>query len=482
MDSEVVYVAGEWRPPRGAGRIAVVNPATEEELAVVADGSGADVDDAVAAARAALPEWSARPAEERAAFLRLMRRELLARREEFAATVTAEMGAPIALSRHVQTGLPLRALGGLLDALTEVSTPERLGNSVVLHEPVGVVAALTPWNYPLHQVVAKLAAAIAVGCTVVLKPSELAPLSAMLLTRVLHEVDLPAGVVNLVTGGVATGDALVGHPGVDLVSFTGSAAVGALVAARAGALVRPLILELGGKSANVVLPDADLPAALEYGVTRALANSGQTCTALSRMLVPRKDLDEARQRCTEFAAQYVPGDPTDPGTLLGPLVTADHRDRVRRVFADAAAEGVDRIDPLGDRPLPERGYYLAPSLFVTDDPDLPIVQDEIFGPALCLLPYDTEEEALAITNNSRFGLAGAVWSTDRDHAVAFARGMRVGRVDINGAPFNPAAPFGGRGLSGYGHELGRFGLREYQVAKAIGLPDGPAARPGGVAG
>ncbi len=471
MDTQLIYVNGQWRPSGSRAVIEAVNPATEEVVGLVPDGVPADVDEAVAAARAALPRWSALPAGERARYLRALRRELLATRDAFAEAITAEMGAPIEFARRVQTGLPLRALGALLDALPAASEPDRHGHSVVYRDPVGVVAALTPWNYPLNQMLVKVAAALAVGCTVVLKPSELAPLSAVLLARTLHDIGLPPGVFNLVAGrGSAVGAALAGHPGVDMVSFTGSTAAGRQVAALAAANVTRVSLELGGKSACVLLDDADFPAAVADGVASCLMNSGQTCTALSRMLVPENRYDQTLDRVVELMAGHRIGDPRDPATRLGPLVTAAARDRLADRLARARAQGAHWRDGAGGQALPERGYFVAPGALAVRDPALPVVREELFAPVLCVLPYATEEDALALANDSPYGLAGAVWSADVARARAFARGMCTGRVDINGAKLNPAAPFGGRRQSGYGYELGGYGLAEFQVYQAVQLP------------
>jgi aldehyde dehydrogenase (NAD+) len=474
MDPELIYVGGEWRASRGSRWIEVVNPATEEAIARVPDGAPSDVDDAVTQARTAFAGWSASSPEERAWYLTGLRRELMARRDEFAATITTEMGAPVAFARRVQTGLPLLALGAYLDALPASVEPERIGHSVVLREPVGVVAAITPWNYPLGQVVAKVAAALAAGCTVVLKPSEVAPLSAALLVDVLHRLRLPPGVLNLVSGtGPVVGEALASHPDVDMVSFTGSTAAGRRVAALAADTVKKVVLELGGKSANVLLPDADLDTAVPAGVASCMMNAGQTCTALTRMLVPRSRYEEVLARAAAAAGEYRPGDPTDPRTRLGPLVSAGRREQVLGYVEKGLAEGARAVTAVPDNAhLPERGYFVFPTVFGVEDPGATVAQEEIFGPVLCVIPYGEEDEAVAIANNSIYGLSGAVWSADTDRAVAFARRMRTGRVDINGATLNPAAPFGGRRQSGVGREMGRYGLAEFQEVKSVQLPIG----------
>ncbi|WP_203915586.1 aldehyde dehydrogenase family protein [Rugosimonospora africana] len=466
-----IYIDGTWRAAHSSDRIPVENPATEEIIAEVPDCDAADVDAAVAAARAALPAWSSGSAQDRICLMRRTRRDMLERRAELADVITAEIGTPTNFANKIQAGMALRALGSFIDALPEGTEPQQLDHSMVVPEPVGVVAAITPWNYPLNQVVAKVMAAIAAGCTVVVKPSELAPLSAQLFIRLLAEADLPAGVVNLVTGsGPVVGDALVRHPEVDMVSFTGSTAVGTRIAAAAAEGVKRVALELGGKSAAVVLPDGDLPAAVLNTVRSCMANAGQTCTALSRLVVPRKRCQEAAEQAAALMANYRIGDPTDPETKLGPLVSSAHRDRVRGHIARAREEGLREI-PCGppDR-LPERGHYLAPAVFVSEDPGASLAQEEVFGPVLCVLPYDTEDEAVDIANGTPFGLAGSVWSADVPRALAVAGRIRVGRIEVNGVGPGPGAPFGGRRRSGYGYELGPHGLREFQVLKSLGVP------------
>jgi aldehyde dehydrogenase (NAD+) len=385
------------------------------------------------------------------------------------------MGAPATLASSVQVGLPLRGLGSYIDLLHATEESEVVGNSLVVREPVGVVGAITPWNYPLHQSVAKVAAALAAGCTVVHKPSEVAPLSAYLLAEIVDAAGLPAGVYNLVAGyGPEAGEALAAHAGVDMVSFTGSTRAGRRVGALAAETVKRVALELGGKSANVALPDADLTAAVKVGVGSCLLNTGQTCTALSRLLVPASRQDEAVDLAVAASAKYRPGDPTDPATRLGPLVSAAARERVGDYIARGVAEGaqlaVDGRDPAG---LPGRGYFLGPTVFADVKPDATIAQEEIFGPVLSIIPYADEDDAARIANLSAYGLAGAVWSADTDRAIAFARRLRTGQVDINGGSFNHLAPFGGYRQSGNGRELGSYGLAEFSEVKSMQLPAPP---------
>jgi aldehyde dehydrogenase (NAD+) len=443
--------------------IDVVNPATEQVIGSVAPG---DVDAAVAAARAAQPGWAALPRAERAAHLRALLDALSAAAPQLAELITAEMGAPLAIARKVQVGLPLAVLGSMIDILAKPETAETIGNSEIHREPVGVVGAITPWNYPLHQTIAKVAPALAAGNTVVHKPSEIAPLSAVRLAELVRAAGLPDGVYNVVHGhGDPTGAALAGHPGIDLISFTGSTAAGRKVAALAAANLTRVSLELGGKSANVILPDADLAAAVKVGVGNCLLNSGQTCTAWTRMLVPDSRHDEAAELAAAAAAKYTVGDPMDPATRLGPLASAAQRERVQGYIRRGLEDGATMV--YGGSEVPAVGYYVAPVVFAGVDPGAAIAQEEIFGPVLSIIRYTDEDDAVRIANATAYGLAGAVWSASPERAVAVARRLRTGQVDINGGAFNPLAPFGGVGHSGYGRELGPFGYDEFTTLKAI---------------
>ncbi|GAA3288273.1 aldehyde dehydrogenase family protein [Dactylosporangium vinaceum] len=448
--------------------IDVINPATEQVIGSVAAGSPDTVSGAVAAARAAQPAWAALPRTERAARLRALQEGLAAAAPELAELISAEMGAPLPVARKVQVGLPLATLQSMVELLDNPEVPETIGNSRVYREPVGVVAAITPWNYPLHQTVAKVAPALAAGNTVVHKPSEVAPLSANRLAELVRAAGIPDGVYNVVHGyGDPTGAALAGHPGIDLVSFTGSTAAGRKVAALAAANVTRVALELGGKSANVILDDADLAAAVKVGVANCFLNSGQTCTAWTRMLVPESRHDEAVELAAAAAAKYTVGDPSDPATRLGPLASAAQRDRVLGYIERGKRDGATVA--FGGGEVPAVGYYVAPVVFAGVDPESVIAQEEIFGPVLSIIRYRDEADAVRIANATRYGLAGAVWSADRDRALAVARRMRTGQVDINGGSFNPLAPFGGIGDSGYGRELGPHGYDEFTAVKAVQL-------------
>ncbi|GGM59714.1 aldehyde dehydrogenase family protein [Dactylosporangium sucinum] len=446
--------------------IDVYNPATEAVIASVPVTPS--VTPAVEAARAAQPGWASLSRASRAAHLARLRDLLASHADELAALITSEMGTPIGVSRKVQVGLPLTVLGTMIDQLASPVDDEQIGNSRIVRDPVGVVGAITPWNYPLHQTVAKLAPALAAGNTVVHKPSEVAPLSALRLHELAVEAGLPDGVYNLVTGyGDPTGAELAGHPGIDLVSFTGSTVAGRRVAAAAAANLTRVSLELGGKSANVILPDADHAAAVKVGVANCYLNAGQTCTAWTRMLVHESRYDEAVRLAVAAASKYLPGDPTDPATRLGPLASAAQRDRVLSYVERGVAGGANMVH--GGGAVPATGYYVAPVVFADVDPDSVIAQEEIFGPVLSIVRYRDEDDAVRIANGTKYGLAGSVWSGSQEHGLAVARRLRTGQVDVNGGAFNPLAPFGGIGHSGYGRELGPFGYEEFTSVKAIQL-------------
>ena len=464
------YINGRWTPSAGDAGIDVINPATEEVIDRVPAGDPADVDLAVAAARAAFGGWAATPVPERARHLDAARQLLQERADSVAAAICADMGSPLSFARNVQVGTPLAVLASYVDLLAAYDFGgERVGNSLIVREPAGVVGAITPWNYPLHQIVAKVAAALAAGCTIVLKPTEVAPLAAYELAGIFHETGLPAGVFNLVSGtGKITGEAIAGHQGIDVVSFTGSGTAGRRVAEVAAATVKRVTLELGGKSANVILPDADLAKAVKVGVAKAFANSGQTCNALTRMLVHSSGYDEAVGQAAKNAERYRTGDPLAEGTRLGPLVSAVQRDRVVSFIEQGIAEGA-RVAIGGTEPPDglDVGYYVRPTVFADVTPEMTIAQEEIFGPVLSVIGYSTEEEAIAIANGTPYGLAAGVWSADQDHAVTIARQLRAGQVEINGGAFNAGAPFGGFGQSGYGRELGVHGLEEFLEIKSL---------------
>ncbi|MEU6219733.1 aldehyde dehydrogenase family protein [Streptomyces sp. NPDC047022] len=456
---EGMYIGGAWRPAVGSDIIEVVNPADEQVIGQVPAGIADDVDAAVRAARAALPAWAATPPAERAARLTALRDVLVARKDEIAETVTAELGSPLPFSQGVHVGVPILVAGSYAELAATHAFEEKVGNSVVRQEPVGVVGAITPWNYPLHQIVAKVAPALAAGCTVVLKPAEDTPLTAQLFAEAVHEAGVPAGVFNLVTGlGPVAGQALAEHEGVDLVSFTGSTAVGRKIGATAGAAIKKVALELGGKSANVILPSADLAKAVGVGVANVMSNSGQTCSAWTRMLVHREQYDEAVELAAAAAAKY--------GDRIGPVVNAKQRERVQGYIDKGVSEGA-RLVVGGTEGPGERGYFVQPTVFADVNPEMTIAQEEIFGPVLSILRYEDEDDAVRIANGTVYGLAGAVWAGDDAEAAAFALRLETGQVDINGGRFNPRAPFGGYKQSGVGRELGAHGLAEYLQTKSL---------------
>jgi acyl-CoA reductase-like NAD-dependent aldehyde dehydrogenase len=466
-----IYIDGAWVASTGTGTIDVTNSSTEEVMGRIPDGTAEDVDRAVKAARAAFPGWADTSREERGKYLQRITEGLAARMEDIAGVVAGEVGMPLTLSRMIQAGLPTMTFGSMAQIVDSFPFEEQVGSSLVVREPVGVVGAITPWNYPLHQIAAKVAPALAAGCTVVLKPSEVAPLNAFILAEIIDEVGLPHGVFNLVTGtGPVVGEAIAAHPGVDMVSFTGSTRAGRRVSELASQTVKRVALELGGKSPNVILDDADLERAVADGVGKCYLNSGQTCSALTRMIVPRSKLAEAEAIAVKAAESYTPGDPLDAGSRLGPLVSAVQRERVRNYINKGVEEGA-RLLTGGVEP-PEgldRGYFVRPTVFSDVRSDMTIAQEEIFGPVLAIIPYDTEAEAVEIANDTIYGLAGGVWSGDPERAKAVARRMRTGQVEVNGGSFNPMAPFGGYKQSGHGRELGKYGLEEYLEVKSLQL-------------
>jgi betaine-aldehyde dehydrogenase len=464
-----IYINGAWIPSTGSGRLEVIDSATEEVFATIPEGTPEDVDKAVQAAAAAFPAWAATSREERAKLLTRAGEALAARTDEIAQVISHEVGMPMTLSGSIQVGLPAGAFADAARAAESFEWEEEIGNSLVVHEPVGVVGAITPWNYPLYQVVLKVAPALAAGCTVVLKPSEVAPINAFILAEVIDEVGLPPGVFNLVSGvGPVIGEAIAAHPTVDMVSFTGSTRAGRRVMELAAEGIKRVSLELGGKSANILLDDADLATAVPAGLFGCYMNSGQTCSALTRMLVPRDKLAEVEELAAAGAAGFAPGDPFEAGKLLGPLVSAVQRDRVRGYINKGIEEGAKLVAGGAEAPEGlEKGFYVQTTVFSEVTPDMTIAKEEIFGPVLSIIPYDTEEEAIEIANGTPYGLAGAVWSADPARAERVARLMRTGQVDINGGNFNPSAPFGGYKQSGIGRERGKYGLEEYVETKAM---------------
>jgi acyl-CoA reductase-like NAD-dependent aldehyde dehydrogenase len=469
---EKIYINGRWVASNSSRRLPVTNAATEEVMAEVPDGTADDVASAVAAARAAFDTWSSTPAGMRAGFLEKIAAGLTTRSDEIARSIACEVGMPLKMSQRIQAGLPPQVMAGYATLVKGYQFEETIGNSLVVREPVGVVGCITPWNYPLHQVVAKVAPALAAGCTVVLKPSEIAPLTAFMLAEVIDGAGLPAGVFNLVCGtGPVVGEALARHPEVDMISFTGSTRAGKRVSELAAATVKRVALELGGKSAAVILDDADFAKAIRATMNACFLNSGQTCTAHTRLLVPESRYAESAALAVEAARGFTLGDPLSADTKLGPLISDTQRERVRAYIRKGVAEGAELLLGGPDTPADfPKGYYVQPTVFGRVKPEMTIAQEEIFGPVISILTYTDENDAVRIANGTIYGLAGAVWSQDTARAQRMARRMRTGRVDINGGAFNVLAPFGGYKQSGHGRELGRYGLEEFLELKSLQLP------------
>jgi acyl-CoA reductase-like NAD-dependent aldehyde dehydrogenase len=464
-----IYINGEWVPSKGRGTIDVINPATEEVIGKIPDGTAEDVETAARSAAEAFPGWSETPLEERLDYILKIASGIQRRMPEIAEMITREVGTPLKLSSRVQAGLPFATFSNIPEAVKMVRWEERIGNAQIVREGVGVVGCITPWNYPLHQIAAKAAPALAAGCTILLKPTEIAPLNAYILAEIMDEAGLPPGVFNMVMGrGPIIGEAIASHPLMDMVSFTGSTRAGKRVSELAAPTVKRVSLELGGKSPNIILDDADLEKVVADGVGKCYLNSGQTCSALTRMLVPRSRLAEAEAIASKAAAGYIVGDPFDEKTKLGPLVSATQLERVRGYIRKGVEEGAKLVAGGPEPPKGlERGYYVRPTIFSEARNDMTIARDEIFGPVLVIIPYGDEEEAVRIANDTIYGLAAAVWSGDPERATRVARRIRAGQVEINGGRFNPMAPFGGFKQSGRGREYGPFGIEEFLEVKAL---------------
>ncbi|WP_153785757.1 aldehyde dehydrogenase family protein [Pseudomonas sp. EMN2] len=465
-----LFIDGRWQQPVGQGMAEVIDPASETVAGKVPLGNEEDVERAVQAARRAFADWSRTPSSVRAGYIRALVDQLKARADEMAAVITSELGMPVQWCRPVQVDGPIAGLeqyielAGLMDQVREV------GNSLVYREAVGVCAFINPWNYPLHQLIGKLAPALAAGCTVVVKPSQETPLHAFVLAEMIEAIGLPAGVFNLVSGpGSKVGEALARHPQVDMVSFTGSTGAGVRVSQAAAPSVKRVCLELGGKSPLLIGADADLDAAVRYGVQDVMINSGQTCTALTRMLLPASRYAEALEIAVDEVRGLVMGDPQDPRSFLGPMCSAGQRRTVQEYIRVGQEEGARLLCGGETAPGFERGFYVPPTLFADVNNRMRIAQEEIFGPVLCLIPYADEAEAIALANDSPFGLSSAVWAGSRDKALQLARQLRAGQCFVNGGAFNYQAPFGGYKQSGNGREWGEEGLGEFVEVKAIQL-------------
>ena len=462
------YYDGAWQASSGTETIAVISSATEQEFARVARGTAADVDRAVKAARRGFESWSRVGVEERAQWLEKLAEAMKKRAPQIAEAIAHEVGTALGYATKVQVEFPIMMIGMNAKFIREAKLQEELGNSIVYKEPIGVVGCITPWNYPLHQIVCKIAPALAAGCTVVLKPAEMAPLSAFFLAESAHEIGLPKGVFNIVSGaGRVVGEAIVAHPDVDMVSFTGSLQAGRRIASVAGDGIKKVCLELGGKSAFVVLDDAPFEKAIPAGVNNCMQNSGQTCSAWTRMLVPRARHDEAVEMAKAQLAKLTLGDPFDKNTRLGPLASATQRDTVLDYIEKGKNEGATVVAGGGKPANLARGFYVEPTIFANVDNRMTVAQEEIFGPVLSIIPYDSEAEAIAIANDSQYGLAGGVWAGTQERALEVAKQLRTGQVDINGGRFNVLAPFGGYKKSGIGREIGPLAIEEFFQLKSI---------------
>ncbi|MDY6946298.1 MAG: aldehyde dehydrogenase family protein [Pseudomonadota bacterium] len=475
------YIDGAWLSPNTPKLHTVVNPATEEAAGQISLGSGVDVDKAVAAARRAFLSYSQTSVKERIALLERIAQSYETRKEDLARAMTLEMGTPISFSRTVQNVLGVGHFKQMAKTLETYEFDEVVNDTLIRREGIGVCGLITPWNWPINQVTTKLAAALGAGCSVVLKPSELAPLSVIILAEILHAAGVPEGVFNLVNGdGPTVGEAISSHPDIDMVSFTGSTRAGILIAKSAADTVKRVTQELGGKSANIVLPDADLSHAVPDGLIFAFKNAGQSCIAPSRMLVHRSQLNEAKEFARQAAAKLKVGDPMDPSVAMGPLANQAQFEKVRRMIEIGIREGATLICGGIERPAGvHRGYFVRPTVFADVTPDMTIAREEIFGPVLSILTYDTEEEAIDIANETVYGLAAYVQSTDLAHAQRVGAQLRAGRVYLGAHRFPILdVPFGGYKRSGNGREMGRWGLEEYLETKAlIGYVRDPARLP-----
>jgi len=469
MEKLKFYIDGAWVDPAVPSTLGIVNPATEETFAQVSLGSRSDVDRAVKAARRAFATYSVTSVEQRLSWLQKIIEGFRARLPELARMMTLEMGAPITFATQRQATVALFHFEEAARVLAAYKFEERMGNGIIRREPIGVCGLITPWNWPLNQVASKTAPALATGCTVVLKPSEIAPLSAILLAEIIDDAGLPAGVFNLVNGdGPSVGEAIASHPEIDMVSFTGSTAAGIRVAKLAADTVKRVAQELGGKSANIILADADLKTAVIEGVHACYTNGGQNCQSPTRMLIPRAQRDAAFAAAREAVGSIRLGDPLDPGSTMGPLVSQAQFEKVQDLIQSGVDEGATLVAGGTGRPSElNRGYYVRPTVFGDVTPQMKIAREEIFGPVLSIMSYDTEDEAIEIANDTPFGLAGFVQSSDPARARAVANRIRAGRVYLNGAPFDRSLPFGGYKQSGNGREFGVFGFEEYLEVKAI---------------
>ncbi|MGB3051392.1 MAG: aldehyde dehydrogenase family protein [Polyangiales bacterium] len=463
------YIDGEWVEPLESKVIDVINPATEEAFGRVSLGSAGDVGRAVTAARAAFATYSLTSKAERVALLEKVIACYEERLDDFATTISSEMGAPISLARAAQAPMGLTQLNTALEVLRDYEFQRTRGNTLIIKEPIGVCGFITPWNWPMNQIMCKVAPALAAGCTIVLKPSEQTPFSAIILAEVMDAAAVPAGVFNLVNGdGAGVGTAIAGHPDIDLVSITGSTRAGVLVAKAAAESVKRVTQELGGKSANIVLKDADLREAVTHGVQKCFGNSGQSCTAPSRMFVHQSQHSIALEVAKQVAGSLAIGDPANPDTAMGPVANAAQHEKIQALIQKGIEEGSELVCGGAGKPQGlQTGFYVKPTVFGNVRNDMSIAREEIFGPVIAILPYETEEEAIALANDSQYGLSGCVYSGNLKHAVAVASKLRTGQVHINGASADFTAPFGGYKKSGNGREWGVEGFEEFLETKAL---------------
>jgi len=468
IERNKIFIDGEWVASAGKEVLNVVNPVTEQVIATVPRGTPQDVERAVQAAARAFPAWSQSPVAQRIEIFRKLARLTQARSEEITRTIVTELGYPITAASKSQTAGSVEELDIIAESLGEIAWTEEIGNTTIRREAAGVLGAITAWNAPLRSVISKAGAAIAAGCTVVLKPSEVAPLTAFLFAELCAEAGLPAGVFNLVCGtGPEVGEAIATHPLVDMVSLTGSVRAGRRVMEVGADTIKRMHLELGGKSANLIFADSDFQRAVQDGIDDAMRNTGQVCGGLTRMLVPRERLQEAEDLAARKAQGYVIGDPFDPKTTLGPVSTAAARDRVRGYIRSGLEDGLRLV--AGGVEAPEgltRGWYVQPTIFSGDNTSR-VAREEIFGPVVVIIPFDDEADAIRIANDSIYGLAAGIWCTDAERARAIAGKLRVGRVRINGAPLNKRGTHGGFKLSGVGREWGRIGVEEFLEYKSV---------------
>lgn len=462
------YIDGQWVDPEGKETRDVINPATEEPIGKIAMGTAADVDKAAAAARKAFASYSQTSREKRLELLSKIIDTYKARYDEIAEMITAEMGSPLGFSKAAQAATGIAHLKSMSKVLADFQFEEIRGTTQLRHEPIGVCGLITPWNWPVNQVMVKVAPALAAGCTMVLKPSEETPLTSAILAEVMHDAGVPAGVFNMVNGdGPTVGAAIAAHPEVDMVSFTGSTRAGVLVAKAAADTVKRVAQELGGKSPNIILPSADLPKAIKGGIINCYSNAGQSCAAPTRMLVPAEMHDEAAELAKAAAEKLVVGDPMDEATRIGPVVNKAQWDKIQELIQSGIDEGATLVT--GGTGLPEgldRGFYIRPTVFANVTNDMRIAREEIFGPVLSILPYKDEDEAIRIANDTLYGLAGYVMG-EIGHARKVAARLRTGTVHINGAGPDFGAPFGGYKQSGNGREWGGYGFEEFLEIKSV---------------